>query len=199
MLQSMKKPDPKKRKLGKPQTVVAYEKKTLSAPKSISKADLESKVARIEGMKEEQAELTQGEKDFGSSYKSLGLKGTRRTELDPKSGEARVTAKYKSTAGDEEVERIPDSEMLKVKRIGEAGELAKGTDYENFKETFKDRIGRLASEKKAAGEAKYKDMLQKMGYSPKELAEHRRMFKDAGQEAPFDKFKKKFGLKEIGD
>jgi hypothetical protein len=151
MLKSMKKPDPKKKKLGKAETVVAYERKSVpsSAPKSISKADAEAKMASIEEMKEAQAELTQGEKDFGSAYKSLGLKGTRRTEIDPKSGEARVTAKYKSIAGDEEVERIPDSEMLKVKRIGEAGELAKGTGYENFKETFKERVERLASEKKA--------------------------------------------------
>ena len=148
MLKSMKKLGGGKRKPA--ETVVTYEKKkTTVAPKSISKADTEAKMARIEGMKEEQAELTQGEKDFGSSYKSLGLKGTRRTEMDPKSGEVSVKAKYKSTEGDEEVERIPNSEMLKVKRIGEAGELAKGTGYENFKETFKERIERLASEKKA--------------------------------------------------
>ena len=134
------------------ETVVTYEKKkTTVAPKSISKADTEAKMARIEGMKEEQAELTQGEKDFGSSYKSLGLKGTRRTEMDPKSGEVSVKAKYKSTEGDEEVERIPNSEMLKVKKLGEA---AKATDYPEFKETFKERIERLASEKKASGRAK---------------------------------------------
>jgi hypothetical protein len=151
MLKSMKKLGGKRKPA---ETVVTYEKKTLSAPKSISKADTEAKMARIEGMKEEQAELTQGEKDFGSDYKSLGLKGIRRTELDPKSGEAKVTAKYKSIEGDEEVERIPDSDMLKVKRIGEAGELAKGTGYENFKETFKERVERLASEKKARGRAK---------------------------------------------
>jgi len=137
------------------ETVVTYEKKkAVVAPKSISKADSEAKMASIEGMKEAQAELTQGEKDFGSSYKSLGLKGTRRTELDPKTGDVSVKAKYKSTEGDEEVERIPNSEMLQVKRIGEAGELAKGTGYENFKETFKDRIERLASEKKARLKAK---------------------------------------------
>jgi uncharacterized protein (UPF0335 family) len=150
MLKSMKKLGGGKRKPA--ETVVTYEKKkTTVAPKSISKADTEAKMARIEGMKEEQAELTQGEKDFGSSYKSLGLKGTRRTEMDPKSGEVSVKAKYKSTEGDEEVERIPNSEMLKVKKLGEA---AKATDYPEFKETFKERIERLASEKKASGRAK---------------------------------------------
>lgn len=153
MLKSMKKLGGGKRKPA--ETVVTYEKKkAVVAPKSISKADAEAKMASIEGMKEAQAELTQGEKDFGSSYKSLGLKGTRRTEIDPKTGDVSVKAKYKSTEGDEEVERIPNSEMLQVKRIGEAGELAKGTGYENFKETFKDRIERLASEKKAKLRAK---------------------------------------------
>lgn len=143
------------------ETVVTYEKKkAVVAPKSISKADAEAKMASIEGMKEEQAELTQGEKDFGSAYKSLGLKGSRSVQVDPKSGEAKVTAKYKSIGGDEEVERIPDSEMLKVKRIGEAGELAKGTGYENFKETFKERIERLASEKKAGARAKAMAILE---------------------------------------
>ena len=152
----MRKPDPKK-KMGKAETVVAYDRKTPSsttAPKSLSRSEMDSKMDRIEQMKEDMAELTQGEKDFGSAYKSLGLKGTRRTEIDPKTGDVSVRAKYKSTEGDEEVERIPDSEMLKVKRIGEAGELAKGTGYENFKETFKDRIERLASEKKAKLRAK---------------------------------------------
>lgn len=139
------------KKFKKAETVVAYEKKKAPvAPKSISKSDADAKMASIEGMKEAQAELTQGEKDFGSAYKSLGLKGTRRTEIDPKTGDVSVKAKYKSIEGDEEVERIPDSEMLKVKRIGEAGELAKGTGYENFKETFKERAERLASEKKAS-------------------------------------------------
>jgi len=152
MLKSMKKLGGKRKPA---ETVATYEKKkAVIAPKSISKADSEAKVASIEGMKEAQAELTQGEKDFGSAYKSLGLKGTRRTELDPKTGDVSVKAKYKSTEGDEEVERIPNSEMLQVKRIGEAGELAKGTGYENFKETFKDRIERLASEKKARLKAK---------------------------------------------
>ena len=158
MLKSMKKPDPKKKKLGKAETVVAYERKSVpsSAPKSISKADAEAKMASIEEMKEAQAELTQGEKDFGSAYKSLGLKGTRRTEIDPKSGEARVTAKYKSIAGDEDVERIPNSEMVQVTKTGPAA----GTDFSKFKETFKERAERLASEKKAGARARAMAILE---------------------------------------
>ena len=158
MLKSMKKPDPKKKKLGKAETVVAYERKSVpsSAPKSISKADAEAKMASIEEMKEAQAELTQGEKDFGSAYKSLGLKGTRRTEIDPKSGEARVTAKYKSIAGDEDVERIPNSEMVQVTKTGPAA----GTDFSKFKETFKERSERLASEKKAGARARAMAILE---------------------------------------
>lgn len=148
----MKKPDPKK-KMGRAETVVAYDRKTPSsttAPKSLSRAEMDSKMASIEQMKEDQAELTQGEKDFGSSYKSLGLKGTRRTEIDPKSGDVSVRAKYKSTEGDEDVERIPDSEMLQVTKTGPAA----GTDLSRFKETFKERIERIAAEKKASGRAR---------------------------------------------
>jgi tRNA A37 methylthiotransferase MiaB len=37
---------------------------------------------------------------------------------------------------------------------GPKGEAAKATDYPEFKETFKERIERLASEKKASGRAK---------------------------------------------
>ena len=148
MLKSMKKLGGKRKPA---ETVVTYEKKkAVVAPKSISKADAEAKMASIEGMKEAQAELTQGEKDFGSSYKSLGLKGTRRTELDPKTGDVSVKAKYKSTEGDEEVERIPNSEMLQVRKLGEAAKA----DNPVFKETFKDRIERIASEKKARLKAK---------------------------------------------
>jgi uncharacterized protein (UPF0335 family) len=144
MLKSMKKLGGGKKKPA--ETVTTYEKKVMpSAPKSISKSDTDAKMARIEQMKEEQAELTQGEKDFGSAYKSLGLKGTRRTEIDPKTGDVSVRAKYKSIEGDEDVERIPDSEMLQVTKTGPAA----GTDFSKFKETFKERIERLASEKKA--------------------------------------------------
>jgi uncharacterized protein (UPF0335 family) len=155
MLKSMKKLGGGKRKPA--ETVVTYEKKkTTVAPKSISKADTEAKMARIEGMKEEQAELTQGEKDFGSSYKSLGLKGTRRTEIDPKSGDVSVKAKYKSLAGDEEVERIPNSEMVQVTKTGPAA----GSDFSKFKETFKERIERIAAEKKAGGKARAMAILE---------------------------------------
>jgi uncharacterized protein (UPF0335 family) len=159
MLKSMKKPDPKKRKLGKAETVVAYQRKAPSsttAPKSISKADTEAKMARIEGMKEEMAELTQGEKDFGPSYKSLGLKGTRRTEINPKTGDVSVKAKYKSIEGDEDVERIPDSEMLQVTKTGPAA----GNDFSKFKETFKERIERIAAEKKASLRARAMNILE---------------------------------------
>jgi hypothetical protein len=149
MLKSMKKLGGGKRKPA--ETVVTYEKKKATvAPKSISKADAEAKMASIEGMKEAQAELTQGEKDFGSAYKSLGLKGTRRTEIDPKTGDVSVKAKYKSTEGDEDVERIPDSEMLQVTKTGPAA----GSDFSKFKETFKERIERIAAEKKASGRAR---------------------------------------------
>ena len=139
------------------ETVVTYEKKkTTVAPKSISKADTEAKMARIEGMKEEQAELTQGEKDYGPIYKSLGIKGTRRTEIDPKSGDVSVKAKYKSLAGDEEVERIPNSEMVQVTKTGPAA----GSDFSKFKETFKERIERIAAEKKAGGKARAMAILE---------------------------------------
>ena len=152
MLKSMRKPDPKK-KMGKAETVVAYDRKTPSsttAPKSLSRSEMDSKMDRIEQMKEDMAELTQGEKDFGSAYKSLGLKGTRRTEIDPKTGDVSVKAKYKSTEGDEDVERIPDSEMLQVTKTGPAA----GSDFSKFKETFKERIERIAAEKKASGRAR---------------------------------------------
>jgi uncharacterized protein (UPF0335 family) len=155
MLKSMKKLGGGKRKPA--ETVVTYEKKkTTVAPKSISKADTEAKMARIEGMKEEQAELTQGEKDYGPIYKSLGIKGTRRTEIDPKSGDVSVKAKYKSLAGDEEVERIPNSEMVQVTKTGPAA----GSDFSKFKETFKERIERIAAEKKAGGKARAMAILE---------------------------------------
>jgi hypothetical protein len=155
MLKSMKKLGGGKRKPA--ETVTTYQKKVMpSAPKSISKSDTDAKMARIEQMKEEQAELTQGEKDFGSAYKSLGLKGTRRTEIDPKTGDVSVKAKYKSIEGDEDVERIPDSEMLQVTKTGPAA----GSDFSKFKETFKERMQRIAAEKKAGGRARAMAILE---------------------------------------
>lgn len=196
MLKSMKKPDPKK--LGKAKTVVAYERKAPSsttAPKSISKADAEANLGRKNQMFDEQRELEEGERAFGSEYGKLNLKGYKQKSMDMRGNES-VKTIYRSKEGDEEVEQsAPGSNILKVKKLGEAAK----SNFPNFEESIKDRIGRVASEKKAAGEAKYKEILQKIGYSPKELAEHRKMYKDAGQEAPFDKLKKKYGLKEIGD
>ena len=192
----MKKPDPKK--LGKAKTVVAYERKSPSsttAPKSISKADSEAKMGRMENMFEEQRGIEEGERQFGSGYKSQDLKATRQKVRDLAGNES-VKTTFRSIDGNEEVKKLPDSDILEVKRIGEYEKAGVGG---TSRESIKDRADRIKSEKSAAGEAKYKEMLQKMGYSPKELAEHRRMFKDAGQEAPFDKFKKKYGLKEIGD
>lgn len=148
MLKSMKKlGDGGKRK---PAEIITREKKTISAaPTSISKSEAEDKVAGIKRMQEEQADITQGEKDFGSAYKSLGLKGTRKVSVD-KEGNASLSADYKSAAGDESVKRIPNSEVLEVTKLGEAGK----TDNPVFKETFKERIERIATEKKAAGRAK---------------------------------------------
>lgn len=155
MLKSMKKLGGGKRKPA--ETVVAYEKKKAPvAPMSISKQEAEDKVAGIKRMQEEQADITQGEKDFGSAYRSLGLKGTRRTEIDPKSGDVSVKAKYKSIEGDEDVERIPNSEMVQVTKTGPAA----GTDFSKFKETFKDRVERLAAEKKARLKAKGMEILE---------------------------------------
>lgn len=77
MLESMKKPGgPKKRKLGKAETVVAYQRKSSpsSAPMSISKADSEANMGRMRKMFEEQQDIQEGEKTFGPNFKDLGLR-----------------------------------------------------------------------------------------------------------------------------
>lgn len=195
MLQSMKKPGgPKKKMLA--ETVTVSTKKTLpSAKSSISKDDAEAHMGRMNQMFDEQRELEEGERTFGPEYKKLNLKGYKQKSMDMKGNES-VKTLYRSKEGDEEVEQsAPGSDILKVRKLGEAAK----SNFPNFNESIKDRIGRVASERAAEGERKYKEILQKIGYSPKELAEHRKMYKDAGQEPPFDKFKKKYGLKEIGE
>jgi hypothetical protein len=75
MLESMKKPGgPKKRKLGKAETVVAYQGKApSSAPMSISKSDAQAHMGRMNQMFEDQKDQQEGEKEFGSNFKDLGL------------------------------------------------------------------------------------------------------------------------------
>lgn len=192
----MKKPGPKK--LGKAKTVSAYERKAPSsttAPKSISKADAEAKMGRMENIFEEQRGVEEGERQFGSGYKGMDLKATRQKVRDLKGNES-VKTTFRSYDGNEEVSKLPDSDILEVKKIGEYEKAGVGG---TFRESIKDRIGRVAADKKASGEAKFKEILQKYGNDPKALAEHRKMAKDAGQISQFDQYKKKFGLKEIGD
>ena len=80
MLQSMKKPDPKKRKFPVGKTVVAYEKKPMpssAAPKSISKADAEAHLGRMNKSFDGYLDDVEGEKTFGPEYKELGLRRER--------------------------------------------------------------------------------------------------------------------------
>lgn len=142
MLEFMKKGGKKKE-----EEIVSYKKPSLDKTlvKAPSKEDVEEKLARIKGMKEEAEDIRVGEKDFGSSYRDLNLKGTRKVMLD-KAGNASIKAKYTSKDEDEEVSRIPDSDMLRVKKVG----LLANTDDSEFKESMKERISRIADEKKKA-------------------------------------------------
>jgi hypothetical protein len=156
MLDSMKKGGGKKKVKAE---IVAYKKKEMPAKvlvKAPSKEEVESKIGRIKQMAEEAEDVRIGERDFGSSYKNLGLKGTRQVQVG-KEGSASIKAKYKNLEGDEEVSRIPDSDMLQVKKLG----MAAQSDEPTFKESIKERISRLDSEKKAALKSKGLEILRK--------------------------------------
>ena len=117
----MKKPDPKKRKLGRAETVVAYEKKSVpsSAPKSISKADAEANLGRMRASFEGYQDDVEGEKTFGPEYKNLGLKPIKQKVKNLKEGTESVRTTYRSGSGNEEVTRVPDTDLVDVKSIGE--------------------------------------------------------------------------------
>jgi uncharacterized ParB-like nuclease family protein len=161
MLKSMKKPDPKK--LGKAKTVVAYERKaptSTTAPKSISRADAEAKMGRMETMFEEQRGIEEGERQFGEGYKGMDLKATRQKVRDLKGNET-VKTTFRSIDGNEEVTKLPDSDILEVKKIGEYEKAGLGG---TFRESIKDRADRLKAEKAARAKqiaAKYAPIAQK--------------------------------------
>jgi uncharacterized ParB-like nuclease family protein len=161
MLKSMKKPDPKK--LGKAKTVVAYERKaptSTTAPKSISRADAEAKMGRMENMFEEQRGIEEGERQYGSMYKNLDLKATRQKVRDLKGNET-VKTTFRSNDGNEEVTKLPDSDILEVKKIGEYEKAGLGG---TFRESIRDRADRLKAEKIARAKqiaAKYGPIQQK--------------------------------------
>ena len=157
----MKKPDPKK--LGKAKTVVAYERKaptSTTAPKSISRADAEAKMGRMENMFEEQRGIEEGERQYGSMYKNLDLKATRQKVRDLKGNET-VKTTFRSNDGNEEVTKLPDSDILEVKKIGEYEKAGLGG---TFRESIRDRADRLKAEKIARAKqiaAKYGPIQQK--------------------------------------
>jgi uncharacterized ParB-like nuclease family protein len=161
MLKSMKKPDPKK--LGKAKTVVAYERKaptSTTAPKSISRADAEAKMGRMENMFEEQRGIEEGERQYGPMYKNLDLKATRQKVRDLKGNET-VKTTFRSNDGNEEVTKLPDSDILEVKKIGEYEKAGLGG---TFRESIRDRADRLKAEKIARAKqiaAKYGPIQQK--------------------------------------
>ena len=118
MLKSMKKLGGGKRKPA--ETVVAYEKKTItpSAKSSISKGDAEAHMNRMNEMFEEQRGVEEGERQFGSGYKGLDLKASRQKVRDLKGNET-VKTTFRSNDGNEEVSKLPDSDLVEVKRIGD--------------------------------------------------------------------------------
>lgn len=174
MLQSMKKPDPRK-KLGKAKTVVAYEKKSApsSAPISISKSDAEAHMKRMNQMFEDQKDIEAGEKEFGPDYKDLGLKAYKYRQMDINGGNVENKRGYamKGLAENpdapykEEVERVsPTQDVLRIYRTGrlkdvelEPGQQRKrgitsskfGNDATVYEETIKQRAERMRAEKKA--------------------------------------------------
>ena len=128
MLQSMKKPDPKKRKLGKAQTVVAYERKsapsTSTSQKAISKADAEANLGRMRKSFEDYQDEVEGEKTFGPEYKDLDLKPYKYKMMDIDGTNVQEKRGYrtKSTSGEkpdfrEEIERVsPTQDILRIYR-----------------------------------------------------------------------------------
>jgi hypothetical protein len=152
MLKSMKKPDPKKRKSGRAETVVAYQRKAPSsttAPKSISKADAEAKMGRMENMFEEQRGIEEGERQFGSGYKEMDLKATRQKTKDLKGNES-VKTTFRSNTGNEEVSKIPDSDMVEVKSIGEYEQAGLGG---TSKQSIRDYLESVKARKKAKAQS----------------------------------------------
>ena len=148
----MKKPDPKKRKSGRAETVVAYQRKAPSsttAPKSISKADAEAKMGRMENMFEEQRGIEEGERQFGSGYKEMDLKATRQKTKDLKGNES-VKTTFRSNTGNEEVSKIPDSDMVEVKSIGEYEQAGLGG---TSKQSIRDYLESVKSRKKAKAQS----------------------------------------------
>jgi hypothetical protein len=180
MLQSMKKPDPKKRKLGKAETVVAYEgkKRSLSNPvAAISKAESEGHLRKMNEMFEGYKDDVEGERTFGPEYKSLGLKPYkyRSMDLDGKNVQQKRGYRVKEydenpdSAYKEEVERVsPTQDVLRVYRTGrmkdielEPGQQRK-SDYKFsprgeaatvYEETIKERAERLKAQKKSRAES----------------------------------------------
>ncbi len=148
----MKKPDPKKGKSVKAKTVVTYQRKapsSTSAPKSISKADAEAKMGRMENMFEEQRGIEEGERTFGPEYKNLDLKPIKQKVKDLKGGET-IKTTYRSGSGDEEVSRIPDTDLVDVKRIGEYEQAGMGG---TSRESIKDYLESVKARKKAKAQA----------------------------------------------
>jgi hypothetical protein len=174
MLQSMKKPDPRK-KLGKAKTVVAYEKKSApsSAPMSISKSDAEAHMGKMNKMFEEQKDIQEGEKEFGADYKDLGLKSYKYRQGSPTGGNMEEKRGYRVKSYDEnkdspyneEIERVsPSQDIVRVYRTGsgkdyslEYGQNVKkdlttdkrGNPATVYEETIKGRAERMRAEKKA--------------------------------------------------
>ena len=144
------------------ETVVAYEKKTItpSSKSSISKADAEAHMGRMENMFEEQRGVEEGERQYGPMYKNLDLKATRQKVRDLKGNET-VKTTFRSNDGNEEVTKLPDSDILEVKKIGEYEKAGVGG---TFRESIKDRADRLKAEKVARAKqiaAKYGPIQQK--------------------------------------
>ena len=148
----MKKPDPKKGKSVKAETVVAYQRKAPSsttAPKSISKADAEAKMGRMENMFEEQRGIEEGERQFGEGYKGMDLKATRQKVKDLKGNET-VKTTFRSNTGNEEVSKVPDTDLVDVKRIGEYEQAGMGG---TSRESIKDYLESVKARKRAKAQS----------------------------------------------
>jgi len=148
----MKKPDPKKRKLGRAETVVAYEgkKRSLSSPvAAISKADAEANLGRMRASFEGYQDEVEGERTFGPEYKNLDLKPIKQKVKDLKGGET-VKTTYRSGSGNEEVSRIPDSDMVEVKSIGEYEQAGLGG---TSKQSIRDYLESVKARKKAKAQS----------------------------------------------
>jgi len=201
MLKSMKKPGDKlKAVMASAQSFPERKKATSEIMAGIKKGTDEysqekAYVKKLNAEAEEQrmedeAEKARGERDFGKDYSNLGIKSLRYRTKDSVTGKESYGIEYRSP-DDEIVEKsAPGSDVLKI---------TKRSTGETSTQSIKDRIAKNAAEKAGAGDYKYKQLLQKIGYNPKQLAEHRKTASDAGQISQFDQFKKKYGLKEVGE